>query len=182
MAAYSNSLKALSSKPMENVRTGSAEASAMEATTELESIPPLKKAPNGTSAIIRMRTDSSNFSRKLRAGVGFGEIRGRLGHRRRKLPVAALADGSVRVVSEPGSRREACAPPETAPRFGNISEMKEKPQRLRDRSPLAHPPLAGISAHCRSTGLPATPRNKAASSRSDRVPEKSGAAAASQIA
>src|ERR1035438_10670181 len=63
MAAYSNSLKALSSKPMENVRTGSGEVRAMDATTELESIPPLKNAPNGTSAIIRMRTDSSNLSR-----------------------------------------------------------------------------------------------------------------------
>jgi hypothetical protein len=56
-------LKALSSKPIEKVRTGSAEASAMDATTELESIPPLKKAPNGTSAIMRIRTDSSNLSR-----------------------------------------------------------------------------------------------------------------------
>src|ERR1022692_4441134 len=61
IAAYSNSLKALSSKPIENVRTGSGDARAMDATTELESMPPLKKAPNGTSAIIRMRTESSNF-------------------------------------------------------------------------------------------------------------------------
>jgi hypothetical protein len=35
-------------------------------------MPPLKNAPNGTSAIIRMRTDSSNFSRK-RAHVAASE-------------------------------------------------------------------------------------------------------------
>ena len=49
---------------MENVRTGSDDCSAMDATTELESMPPLRNAPSGTSAIMRMRTDSSNFSRR----------------------------------------------------------------------------------------------------------------------
>ncbi len=49
---------------MENVFTRSELCSAMLATTELESIPPLRKAPSGTSAIIRILTDSSKISRK----------------------------------------------------------------------------------------------------------------------
>ena len=56
-------VEAASSNPMENVFTGSGDCSAMDATTELESMPPLRNAPSGTSAIMRMRTASSNFSR-----------------------------------------------------------------------------------------------------------------------
>ena len=47
---------------MENVLTGALDWSAMEATTALESMPPLRNAPSGTSANMRMRTDSSNSS------------------------------------------------------------------------------------------------------------------------
>ena len=57
---------------MENVLTGSVDCRAMDATTELESMPPLRNAPSGTSAIMRMRTDSSNFSRS-RAQVSASE-------------------------------------------------------------------------------------------------------------
>src|SRR5258705_7418836 len=38
----------------------------MDATTQLESIPPLRNAPSGTSAIMRIRTASSKVSRKRR--------------------------------------------------------------------------------------------------------------------
>src|SRR4030088_2681446 len=63
MEAYCSSLNALSSKPMEKVFTGSGDCNAMEATTELESIPPLRNAPSGTSAIMRILTDSSKTVR-----------------------------------------------------------------------------------------------------------------------
>ena len=46
------------SKPIENVFTGSAEASAIAATTADESIPPERNAPSGTSAISRLRVAS----------------------------------------------------------------------------------------------------------------------------
>ncbi len=40
--------------------TGSADTRAIVATTALESTPPERKAPSGTSEIIRNRTDSSS--------------------------------------------------------------------------------------------------------------------------
>ena len=43
---------------MENVLTGAELSSAISATTELESMPPLRNAPSGTSAISRRRTAS----------------------------------------------------------------------------------------------------------------------------
>src|SRR5438309_449017 len=43
---------------MENVLTGEELSSAISATTELESMPPLRNAPSGTSAISRRRTAS----------------------------------------------------------------------------------------------------------------------------
>ena len=49
-------------EPIENVFTGSVLCRAMDATTRLESRPPLKNAPKGTSAIMRIRTLSSNSS------------------------------------------------------------------------------------------------------------------------
>ena len=43
---------------MEQVLTGSSDRPAMVATTALESTPPERKAPSGTSEIMRRRTDS----------------------------------------------------------------------------------------------------------------------------
>ena len=43
-------------KPIENVRTGSDDCSAIAATTVEESTPPDRNAPRGTSAIIRRPT------------------------------------------------------------------------------------------------------------------------------
>ncbi len=63
-AASGSSLKFGSSNPIEKVLTGSLVCKVMDATTELESIPPLKNAPSGTSEISRNRTDSSKSSRK----------------------------------------------------------------------------------------------------------------------
>ena len=48
---------------MAHVRTGVFDQPAMAATTALESTPPDKKAPKGTSAIMRRRTDSRTRSR-----------------------------------------------------------------------------------------------------------------------
>src|SRR5687767_16005637 len=49
---------------IEKVFTGAEEIPAMVATMALESMPPLRNAPRGTSAIMRRRTDSFNSSRK----------------------------------------------------------------------------------------------------------------------
>ena len=53
-----DSLNAGSPKEIEQVTTGSAESPAIIATTALESTPPERKAPSGTSEIIRSFTDS----------------------------------------------------------------------------------------------------------------------------
>ncbi len=45
---------------MEKVLTGPAPARLISATTALESMPPLRNAPSGTSLIIRRRTASSS--------------------------------------------------------------------------------------------------------------------------
>ena len=49
---------------MENVFTGPELIFDIVATTELESMPPLRNAPSGTSAISRSFTDSSSRSRR----------------------------------------------------------------------------------------------------------------------
>ena len=90
---------------MENVLIGSGDCSAIDATTELESMPPLRNAPSGTSAIMRMRTASSNFSRTRDHGLGVSHARRRFGRRRRHLPVAALLHRAP-LVSQPAARRE----------------------------------------------------------------------------
>ena len=61
--ANGSSLKRSSSKPIENVLTGSRGSSAIAATTADESTPPERKAPSGTSAIIRRRTAARIASR-----------------------------------------------------------------------------------------------------------------------
>ena len=48
---------------MEKVFTGRGLAAAMAATTALESIPPLRNAPRGTSLTMCRRTDSSTSAR-----------------------------------------------------------------------------------------------------------------------
>ncbi len=55
--AYGSSSKPASSKPIEKVRMGWADASAISATTVLESRPPLRNAPTGTSLRSRNRVD-----------------------------------------------------------------------------------------------------------------------------
>ena len=51
------------SKPIENVRTGSADCCAIAATTAEESIPPERKAPSGTSEIMRRLVAVNNPAR-----------------------------------------------------------------------------------------------------------------------
>jgi hypothetical protein len=50
--------------PIENVLTFAPESRAINPTTTLESTPPDRNAPSGTSLIIRNRTASVIFSRK----------------------------------------------------------------------------------------------------------------------
>ena len=51
--AWGSSLYEFSSKPIEKVFTGRSMMRLMSATTALESMPPLRKAPSGTSLINR---------------------------------------------------------------------------------------------------------------------------------
>src|SRR5438046_5672885 len=75
--AYTSSSCAGSLKPTEQVTTGRLSASDIYVTTEVESTPPLRKAPNGTSlrrriltASRRMLSNSSSSSRSDRASGG----------------------------------------------------------------------------------------------------------------
>jgi hypothetical protein len=75
--ALGSSFQSSSSKPIEKVRTGSGEVSAIAATTVAESIPPERKAPSGTSEIILSLT-ACRISRRISSwssgpsGVGSG--------------------------------------------------------------------------------------------------------------
>ena len=76
--AYSNSFASRSRKPTENVLIGSSTIVDIIAAIALESIPPDRNMPNGTSAIRRISTDfrkrsrhSSTYSASLR-GSCFG--------------------------------------------------------------------------------------------------------------
>ena len=60
--AYTVSSKAASPNAIEQVLTGSADRPAIIATTALESTPPDRNAPSGTSATRRMRTASRRRS------------------------------------------------------------------------------------------------------------------------
>src|ERR1051325_9311048 len=89
---------------MEKVLTGSDDCSAIDATTELESIPPLRNAPSGTSAIIRMRTDSSNNSRIWQAASSLvrsaGERSAGAGKRQYRPP--STRPSASKVIQPPG--------------------------------------------------------------------------------
>ena len=61
--AWGSSLNAASRNPIEKVWSGPLVAPAQAATTTLESTPPLRKAPTGTSAIRCSRTASSSLAR-----------------------------------------------------------------------------------------------------------------------
>src|SRR6202162_5107142 len=86
---------------MENVLTGSGECSAIEATTALESMPPLKNAPSGTSAIMRILTDSSKRLRsdaQTSCSLGAGWPVGKCsagGGRRQERPCRTERSGSA---------------------------------------------------------------------------------------
>ena len=60
--AYASSSYSASPNPMANVFTGAPPSRAIAATTALESMPPLRKAPRGTSLMRCRRTDSSTSS------------------------------------------------------------------------------------------------------------------------
>ena len=61
--ASPSSLKAASGNPIENVLTGAPERPAIVATTALESMPPLRNAPRGTSLTMCRRTASRRSAR-----------------------------------------------------------------------------------------------------------------------
>jgi hypothetical protein len=66
-----------SSKPIENVFTGRDDSDCISATTVLESMPPERKAPTGTSESIWSRTASvSRFSSSSTASMSLPAKRG----------------------------------------------------------------------------------------------------------
>ena len=160
---------------------GSGDCRAIDATTELESIPPLRKAPSGTSAIMRMRTASSNFSRTRSDGLGVSQSRRGFGRRRRHLPVAALLHRAP-LVSEPAARRNPPDGPIGGQRIRNVIELEVQAERFRGRSPAEPPPGAGRKFHCRNRCRWGARRSTAASCRSGRAPAADGPARASQMA
>jgi hypothetical protein len=96
---------------MEKVLIGSRDCSAIDATTELESMPPLKNAPSGTSAILRMRTHSSNFSRSWAAA-------------------SASANRAAWSVLQPPARLELADRTEGAERLGDVGKLEVEPERV----------------------------------------------------
>ena len=94
-------------------------------------MPPLRNAPSGTSAIMRMRTASSNFSRTLAHGVGVRES-GRGARQRARAPASSVPARTPPVlVRQPASRPAAGAPRDTRViGIGNVAELEVKPQRF----------------------------------------------------
>ena len=99
---------------MENVFTGRDESSAMSATTVLESSPPLRKAPSGTSLIIRRLTAwrsswvACSVASASPGGRGDGSKRSRQYGRRLTCPAwtTTVSPGSTRCTPS----RMACSP------------------------------------------------------------------------
>ena len=144
----------------------------MDATTELESMPPLRNAPSGTSAIMRMRTDSSNFSRTraLTASVrsGGGSAAG-----------AGNASSGPAVprrgfVGEPTSGGNAADGAIGGQRIRNVIELEVEPQRIGVGIREALQLGAGRRFHCRNRSRWGARRSTAASCRSGRAPAEDG--------
>ena len=76
-AASPDSSKARSEKPTVKVRTGRRLRCCMRATTRLESIPPERNAPTGTSATIRAATASDSTASNRSARTSGGPSTGR---------------------------------------------------------------------------------------------------------
>ncbi len=118
-----DSSKAGSSNEMEQVLTGSADSPAIVATTALESTPPDRNAPSGTSEIMRKRTDSRRRRRSLLAGLLLGDWADGL---KRHVPVfswcAARARPRRRVSVCPGVSLLDLAEDRT--RLGHVAEAK----------------------------------------------------------
>ena len=140
-------------------------------------MPPLKNAPNGTSAIMRMRTDSSNSSRKCRRDSSFAQARPAVVRKGGQLPVAALAHRRHPRRTPSSSPAGACERPESAVRIGNIAELEVEPERL----PVDFQRNAGRSQALQLASEIQTRRasahNTAASCRNGREPAGSCAAA-----
>ena len=77
-----------SSKPIENVFTARTHLPAISATTALESIPPLRNAPSGTSLIRRTPHRVARAARGARSALVRRDARSRRRRRRTQVPVA----------------------------------------------------------------------------------------------
>ena len=98
---------------------------------------------------MRMRTDSSNFSRTLRQGFRVREAGCRLGGRNRRLPVATLSDGARAHRSASSGRKF----PDRAiggQRIRNVGELEVEPQRLRVGLQRNAGLRAGRTSRCRN--------------------------------
>ena len=123
--AYGRSSKpSRSSKPIVNVCTGRSSCDAMIPTTALESIPPLRKAPSGTSEISRRRTAASSSERTSRGRLGQRESRwlGAVDARDRRLPVALDHRLAARLEGEHVAGRQAADALEERPRRRHVAE------------------------------------------------------------
>ena len=87
-AASVDSSKARSAKPTVKVCTGVARCCCIRATTRLESIPPDRKAPTGTSATMRAATESDSTPSRWSAAASGLPVRGD----RRAVSMASRAD------------------------------------------------------------------------------------------
>ena len=105
---------------MEQVLTAAVESPAMMATTALESTPPERKAPSGTSEIIRRRIDSSRRCGEFGAGVGIAD---RVVQREADIPVfAGLADWLATAQEQGVGGRQLSGLLEDGAWFGDVAE------------------------------------------------------------
>ena len=111
-----------SSKAIEQVLTGSPDKPAIVATTALESTPPDRKAPSGTSEIMRSRTDSSSFA------VNFEQASSRpmlVSSAKAHVPVwPRLAQGLAAPHRQRVRRRQLAGLVEDAARLGHVAERE----------------------------------------------------------
>ena len=153
---------------MENVLTGAADWRAIDATTELESMPPLRNAPSGTSAIMRIEHGFVEEADQFLARGGLGESGLRLFGRNGQAPIAADFDAAGGVVIETAGGRELADRAEGRVRVREVAELKVEAQGLLVELERERRPRRDISARSRTRCPRAARRNRAASCRSGR--------------
>ena len=122
MRANSDSSKPGSVNAIEQVLTGSADSPAIIATTALESTPPERNAPSGTSEIMRSRTDSR--SRATSSSAASCSVSVRV-EREADVPVLArLGQRRAALHAERVRRRELQRAAEDRARLGDVAERE----------------------------------------------------------